>query len=183
LIECTGTNKDIHGIHQISGKIIIEGETKETFDYKVQPAFGSIYDPKALEVCGLTENEIKSYTHMHVVYPLVLAMLCRYIDLNDDKDKFFIVGYNVYFDAGFLGKWFKLNNGIKFFKQLFWFNVIDVMILASNHLMYKRPEMENFKQGTVAKFLGIKIDDAKLHDGEYDINVCHQIYDIVGGKY
>lgn len=43
----------------------------------------------------------------------------------------------------------------------------------------KRAEMENFKQGTVAKALGINVDDSKLHDALYDIEICKQICDIV----
>jgi DNA polymerase-3 subunit epsilon len=39
--------------------------------------------------------------------------------------------------------------------------------------------MENFKQGTVAKALGIEIDESRLHDALYDIQVCKSIYDIV----
>ena len=36
-LETTGTDIIKHGIHQISGKIIINGEVKETFDFKVCP--------------------------------------------------------------------------------------------------------------------------------------------------
>ena len=39
--------------------------------------------------------------------------------------------------------------------------------------------MENFKQGTVAKALGLQVDDTRLHDAEYDIEICKAIYDIV----
>ncbi len=46
-----------------------------------------------------------------------------------------------------------------------------------------RAQMENFKQGTVAKTLGIAIDDSKLHDALYDIEVCKAIYDIVCARY
>lgn len=36
-LETTGTLVNKHGIHQISGMIVIDGEVKETFDFKVQP--------------------------------------------------------------------------------------------------------------------------------------------------
>lgn len=39
--------------------------------------------------------------------------------------------------------------------------------------------MKDFKQGTVAKTLGIQVDDTKLHDALYDIEICKAIYDIV----
>lgn len=182
-LETTGTDSKKHGIHQISGEIIIDGEVRERFDYKVLPAHGAEYDPKALAVCGLTEDIIRSYPHMLTVYPSVLSMLCKYIDMGDDQDKFFIVGYNVNFDAAHFVQWFRVNNGFKHFKNLFWFNVIDVMVLATVHLMHRRHIIDNFKQGTVAKYLGIEVDDSKLHDGVYDIYILLQIYNIVCNKY
>lgn len=53
------------------------------------------------------------------------------------------------------------------------------MVLATPYLSEKRAEMENFKQGTVAKALGINVDDSKLHDALYDIEIYKQICDIV----
>lgn len=43
--------------------------------------------------------------------------------------------------------------------------------------------MVDFKQATVAKELGVKVDDVKLHDASYDIELCAKIYDRVCGKY
>lgn len=53
------------------------------------------------------------------------------------------------------------------------------MVLATPYLAAQRADMENFKQGTVAKALGIQVDDSRLHDAEYDIEICKAIYDIV----
>lgn len=53
-----------------------------------------------------------------------------------------------------------LQNGDKYFGSWFWSNSIDVMVLATPYLAAKRTEMENFKQGTVAKALGIQVDDS-----------------------
>lgn len=58
-----------------------------------------------------------------------------------------------------------------------------MMVMATSYLLDKRSEMENFKQGTVAKALGIQIEDSKLHDAMYDIDVCKAIYDVVSAKY
>ena len=53
------------------------------------------------------------------------------------------------------------------------------MVLATPYLAAKRGQMENFKQGTVAATLGIQVDENKLHDALYDIQLCRAIYDIV----
>ena len=50
------------------------------------------------------------------------------------------------------------------------------MVLATLRLLGVRPTMENFKLMTVAKTVGIQIDESKLHDAMYDIYLTREIY-------
>lgn len=182
-LETTGTLVNKHGIHQISGMVVIDGEVKETFNLHVQPNPQALIEPAALEVGGVTEAQIKAYPPMGVIYNQFVDMLSKYADRYNKKDKFFLVGYNnASFDNQFLRAWF-IQNDDKFFGSWFWANSIDVMVMATPYLAEQRADMENFKQGTVAKTLGIAIDDSKLHDALYDIEVCKAIYDIVCARY
>lgn len=168
-----------HGIHQLSGEIVIDGETKETFDFRVQPNPKAEIVQEALDVAGVTKEQILAYPPMGEVYKQFTALLDKYVSKYDKKDKFFLAGYNnASFDNQFLRAWF-LQNGDKYFGSYFWSNSIDVMVMATPFLAAYRPMMENFKQGTVAKALGIEVDDEKLHDALYDIKICRSIYDIV----
>ena len=165
-LETTGTQADKHGIHQLSGSIVINGEVKEKFDLRVQPHPGAVIEQGALDVAGVTQEQIMAYPPMRQVY-----------------DKFFLVGYNnASFDNQFLRAWFG-HNGDKYFGSWFWANSIDVMVIATPYLADRRSQMVNFKQGTVAKTLGITVEDDKLHDALYDIDICKAIYDIVCAKY
>lgn len=178
-LETTGTLVNKHGIHQISGEIVVDGEVKETFDFHVQPNPRAEITQEALDVAGVTKEQILAYPAMGVVYGQFTAMLSKYVDKFNKKDKFFLAGYNnAHFDNQFLRAWFLQNND-KYFGSWFWSNSIDVMVLATPYLAAQRSEMENFKQGTVAKALGIQVDDSKLHDALYDIQVCKAIYNIV----
>jgi len=182
-LETTGTLVNKHGIHQISGMVVIDGEVKETFNLHVQPNPQALIEPAALEVGGVTEAQIKAYPPMGVIYNQFVDMLSKYADRYNKKDKFFLVGYNnASFDNQFLRAWF-IQNDDKFFGSWFWANSIDVMVMATPYLAEQRADMENFKQGTVAKTLGIAIDDSKLHDALYDIEVCKAIYDKVCARY
>lgn len=183
-LETTGVNPGKNGIHQISGMIVIDGEIKETFDFKVQPNPKAVIEKAALEVAGVTEEQIKAYPPMQEVYKKqLIPMLSKYVDRYNKTDKFYLVGYNnAHFDNDFFRGFF-LQNGDKFFGSYFWANCLDVMVLASAFLAFERPQMENFKQSTVAKTLGIEVDDSRLHDAEYDIKICKAIYDTVCGKY
>lgn len=182
-LETTGTLVNKHGIHQISGMVVIDGEVKETFNLHVQPNPKALIEPTALEVGGVTEAQIKAYPPMGVIYNQFVEMLSKYVDRFNKKDKFFLVGYNnASFDNQFLRAWF-IQNGDNYFGSWFWANSIDVMVMATPYLADRRADMENFKQGTVAKTLGIAIDDSKLHDALYDIEVCKAIYDKVCARY
>nr|DAF67696.1 MAG TPA: DNA polymerase III subunit alpha [Caudoviricetes sp.] len=178
-LETTGTYPGKHGIHQMSGEVVIDGEIKEKFDFKVRPNPKAEILDEALAVAGVTREQIMSYPPMEEVFPQFVAILDKYVDRFDKKDKFFLAGYNIAsFDNQFLRGWF-LQNGDKYFGSWFWSNCLDVMVLATPYLAARRAEMENFKQGTVAKYLGIQVDDTKLHDALYDIEICKAIYDIV----
>lgn len=181
-LETTGTNPGKHGIHQISGQIVIDGVIKETFDFHVQPNPRAMIEDEALKVGGVTRKQILAYPPMQQVYQEFVAMLGKYVDKFNKKDKFFLVGYNnAAFDNQFLRGFF-LQNGDVYFGSWFWSNSIDVMVLASAYLATRRPEMENFKLSTVAKTLGIVVNDDSLHDAMYDIELTKAVFDIVTGN-
>ena len=178
-LETTGVNPAKNGIHQISGMIEIDGVEKERFDFHVQPNPKAIIEEQALSVAGVTREQVLAYPPMGEVHNELVAMLGKYVDKFNKKDKFFLVGYNnASFDNQFLRGFF-LQNGDNYFGSWFWSNSIDVMVLASQHLATCRHEMENFKLATVAKFMGINVDDEALHDAYYDIYLTREIYKLL----
>lgn len=182
-LETTGTLVSKHGIHQISGKVIIDGVEKESFNFHVQPNPKAQIEEAALQVAGVTKEQIMAYPPMGEVYKQFVDMCAKYVDRYNKNDKFFLAGYNIAaFDNQFLRAWF-IQNGDKYFGSWFWSNMLDVMVLATPYLAENRAAMENFKQGTVAKALGIVVDDNKLHDALYDIEICKAIYDKVSNRY
>lgn len=178
-LETTGTNPGKNGIHQISGEIVIDGVSKEQFDFRVQPNPKAIIEEEALKVAGVTREQVLAYPPMQQVHSEFVAMLEKYVDKYNKKDKFFLVGYNnAAFDNPFLRGFF-LQNGDQYFGSWFWSNTIDVMVLASAYLATRRPDMENFKLSTVAKTLGVDVESESLHNALYDINLTKAVFDIV----
>lgn len=181
-LETTGIKYWRNGIHQISGEIVIDGVTRESFNYKVCPHPRCEIEEEALRVCNVTREQIMAYTPMNEVYTDFVRMLSKYIDKYNKQDKFFLVGYNnASFDNYFLKAFFVQNND-NYFYSWFWINSIDVMVMASHHLMNVRHTMKDFKQETVARALGIELDPEKLHDAEYDIKLTKEIYQKVCGS-
>ena len=178
-LETTGLDCNKNGIHQISGKIVIDGETKEEFNFKVQPNPYAVIEEEALKVAGVTQEQVLAYEPMTSVYKKLTAMLEKYVKKYNKKDKFFLVGYNnAHFDNEFFREFFR-QNGDKYFGSWFWSNCFDVMVLATPFLAEKRADMENFKLSTVAAALGIDVQADSLHDAMYDIELTHKIFDIV----
>jgi DNA polymerase-3 subunit epsilon len=178
-LETTGTKFWKNGIHQISGAIVIDGEIKEKFDFKVRPYETALIEEEALKIANVTKEQIMEYPSMKEVYSKIITMLSKYVDKFNKKDKFHLVGYNnASFDNPFFRAFFVQNNDV-YFGSWFWSDSIDVMVLASYKLLNKRSELIDFKQSSVAKYLGIEIDDSKLHDAEYDIEICIKIFNML----
>lgn len=183
-LETTGLDPKLNATHQLSGKIIIDGNEVEKFDFHIQPFNGAAISPEALEVSGVTVDQIINYpAERDVFYDSLLPLLSKYVNRYDKNDKFYQLGYNVqHFDSQFLRAMFD-RQGIRFFGSYFWSNCLDAMLLATPALIDKRPAMPNFKQSTVAEYLGIKIDESRLHNANYDIELAQAIYDKVCGKW
>jgi DNA polymerase III subunit epsilon len=175
-LETTGVKFWRNGIHQISGAIEIDGEVKEEFNFHVQPYKDAAVELEALQIAGITKEDLEDYASFEDVYTEIVSMLSRYVDKFKKTDKFHIVGYNnAAFDNPFFRAFF-VQNGDNYFGSWFWSSAIDVMVLAAEKLKYERSKMPDFKLKTVAAFMGIEIDETKLHNATYDIYLTREIY-------
>lgn len=180
-LETTGVDLNIHAIHQMSGAIVIDGETKETFDFKIRPFDGAIIDDAAMTVGGVTAELLATYDGPMDVYIRLIRMLNKYCDKFNRQDKLFLAGYNVAsFDGPFLRKFFE-RCGDVYFGSWFWSVPLDVIVLAQEHLKHVRHTMKDFKLNTVAEKLGIAVDPSKLHDALYDIELTLAVYNVIIG--
>ena len=175
-LETTGVDPRKHGIHQIAGLVEVDGLIAEAFDIRAQPNPKAKIEPEALAVGGITEDDLVLYPPMREAFRDFKAILAKYLDKYDKRDKAWLVGYNNRgFDDVFLRAWFG-QNGDEYFGSWFWSDTVDVMVLASQYLMSKRRDMPNFRLGTVAEYAGIETDKGRLHDAAYDVNLTRQLY-------
>jgi DNA polymerase III subunit epsilon len=174
-VETTGTDHKIHAIHQISGIIEIDGIIKETFDFNIKPFEGAVIDEEALEIGGVSVETIMQYPEATVIYGKLMSIFTKYINKFDKTDKFVLIGYNVHFDKNFLSE-FWLRNNDKYFFSLCWGSHIDIMSMAMLHLEKIRHELVDFKLMTVVKHFCIIIDEDKLHNSLYDIEISRTLF-------
>ena len=180
-LETTGFGFDKCAIIQI-GAILIDLKTDMTLEpidavnLKMKPAKGKWIDRRALEINGISIDEMNSWQDPKIAYEKLIKFLDKHVDKFNKMDKIKLIGYNsMHFDIDFLRQFFK-DNGDEFFGSYFWSDSIDVMSEASRYLTFYRPIMNSFKLGNVAKTLGIKIDEKSLHDGLYDIKLTYKIF-------
>ncbi len=178
-LETTGTKFWKNSIHQIGGMIVIDDSIKEEFNFKVAPFERAEIEDEALAVSGVTKEQIMAYPSMAEVHKSLTGILANHVDKFNKNDKFHLVGYNnSSFDNPFLRAFF-VQCKDNYFGSWFWSDTIDCMVLASNALRQERSKMLNFKLHTVAKQLGIEVDETKLHDAVYDLRLTKEIFDLV----
>jgi DNA polymerase-3 subunit epsilon len=188
-VETTGTDPERHGLIQISGCVQIGEEVKECFDYYVRPYPQDMIEDTALEVTGIDRRQFLPPDHPEQlavpgqefddpqnVYARLAIMLGQYVDKFNRSDKFQFVGYNAHsFDMPFLRKFWE-KNGDRFFGSWFWYPCLDVMLVWAQILQMSRAELTNFKLATVARHCGLKVDDTRLHDSQYDIELTRDLW-------
>ena len=175
-VETCGLKPNLHSIHQLSAIIEIDGRVVETLDLKMRPHPKSKIEPMALSTCGVTEEQIRAYPDPVQQFKRLKAVLAKYVDPHNPKDKMFRAGFNnAKFDNEFLVTWFALNNDESHF-MYFWPDCIDVMVLASSYLAPIRHTLPSFKLHRVATTLGITLDNTKLHNALYDVELTREIH-------
>lgn len=179
--ETTGLDPKKSSIIQLSGVMEINGRIVEEFDFKLRPHPKAVIEPEALTVNGKTMDEIMAYNLFEVGHKDFVSLLDRHIDRFDKRDKAYLVGYNNRkFDDEFLRMLFTLS-GDNYFGSWFWPDSLDVMVLASQYLIGRRPFMPSFQLERVAIELGIIPKKSSLHDSKYDSQLTREIYQIVTG--
>lgn len=176
-LETTGTKAHKHSLVQLAMILEENGIEVDRINLKVRPHPKALIEKEALAVIGKTEEELMSYTAQDEQLKVFVNWISTYINPYDKENRPFLVGYNnAGFDNKFLSTWFELNDQIERRFSYFWGNTIDVMVMATDHLKDVRHEMINFKMHRVAEYLGIEIDNEKLHDAFYDTILVREIY-------
>lgn len=166
-IESTGIDANKNAIIQLAGAIEINGAIKEEFDIKIRPFPGAVVDPKALEVHGITVDEMMTWPDQHIAHRQFTDILSKYVNKFDREDKFTPCGYAARFDCEFIGAFFN-RCGDKYWGAWQNWRIIDIMSvvywLRSLRIV---PELINYKLVTVCEYFGIPLPEA--HDALADI--------------
>lgn len=172
--ETTGTDPKLHGIIQFSAIGTIDGREVDRIDIKIQPFTNDVIEDTALEVNGVTREELFASDRLtpKAAHAMIVAFLGRYCDKFKREDKFFWMGYKAAFDADFVREFF-IKNGDTYYGSWFFTPPLCVMMLGAYLLQKHRSQMENFKLRTVFNFLYPEMaqywTEEEWHDSLFDI--------------
>lgn len=179
--ETGGPNPRECCLLQLSGAIEIDNQIKEKFNMFMRP-FPN--DPPITEEATnkhkITADIIAAnpdkFIDPETAFANFKQLLQKYVDPFNKKDKFHFVGYNCQsFDDPVLRTFFSRNKD-NYYGSWFWYPTIDVMQLYAAEWISYRHDMKNFQLMTVAKSAGIKIDESRLHDGLYDVQITRELF-------
>ena len=186
-LETTGLQPLVNGIHQIAGIIEIDGNVKEEFNINMRPSEFHIIEPEALATSNLTLDDIMNNPYSQEEgFSEFARILSKYVNpyvKATEKDRIFRVGYNsASFDNNFLQQFFKNNNQDRSFFSFFYTDSPDVMVLCSDRFIDERRSFDNFKLSTLARRFGLPVNESRLHEALYDVELTRMVYKCLKGK-
>lgn len=175
-IETTGVNAHQHGIHQLAGKIEIDGEVAETFDIRMAPHPLAVINPEALKKSKVTYKEIMAYQSMDIAYRQFYDIVTRFVNTMDFTDRMFIAGYNSQtMEKLFIENWLA-QLGSKMWKTCFHNITLDISCFAAVDLLMKGSLPNTLVMDVVAAEYGIIVDREKQHEASYDNEIAIKIF-------
>lgn len=177
--ETTGLDARKNDLVQVSGFIEIGLERLEEFDFYMRPNEGQEINKEALNCNNLTLDQVKGFPDPKLQLAKLFEKLLNHLPKGE---KYHLMGYNVKFDEQFF-YWSSRRSG---FADLYYKIIdprsIDVMSLSLAYFAKTNTNLENYKQGTVAKGLNIELDEKSLHNSMYDVEICYKIYNKIMNK-
>jgi len=185
-LETTGTNTKTSAVTQIGAIKDVGGEIKERFEILLKPHKDAEIDPKALEVTGITMEDLyenpNRVDHKKAYWEFMEFCGFKRNMRVYPSNRAFGAGYNILaFDNPVMHELGFRSGDLYSYAKFHW-PVIDVASLAADFLRTDRAKMKNFKLATVAAELGIEVDNSRTHDAMYDIELTRTIYYVVRNK-
>ena len=169
--ETTGLSAIKNGIIQIAGIIEINNEEMRSFNIKIKPFESDIIKQEALDISGITLEDINGFEDPETAYNSIISMFDNYIDKYDKNDKFIVCGYNVRFDIDFLKEFFVKNGNDYLFS--YFGQIRDPFPIIQYLSSMGKINTFNNKLSTVCEYFGIDIKNA--HDAMADIQATRSL--------
>lgn len=167
--ETTGLDPVKNDIWQLAAEVDVDGQVVEKFEIKCQPRSIANCSEQALEVGGITRDQLMQLQEPQVAFMQLEVFLGRH-----GKAKFYPGGYKVAdFDSPFLQKFF-LKAGSNSYSSWFYWYPIDVYYLTLAAHAAAGVMLPKYKLVDVCAHYGIPLTGA--HDARYDIQATRELF-------
>lgn len=175
--ETTGVDPVKNGIIQIAFVVEIDGVVVEQKEFKARPFPSDLIEETALEVNGITKEQLMNYPKPFDMYDDILKMLDRHCDKFDRTDKFYPAGYNVRFDVNFLAEFFrKCGSKYGIGTYINW-KCVDPFPLMHMLDYAGKIALPDYKLQTVCNHFGVNL--ANAHDAVSDVLATRELISIM----
>lgn len=174
-LETSSNDKEKCGLVQLSASIDYDDVEVDKIVLYSNLFQEDICVPEAFEKNGIDISKLKTFPSPLKTYEEFILFLEKHIDRYNKADKLTVVAYKQDFDNTVLRRFF-LKCKDEWFGSWFWVPWIDAMSIAMCYLQRERHHLENFKLETVSRYLGLRVDNKKTHDADYDRLLCRKIY-------
>jgi DNA polymerase III epsilon subunit-like protein len=166
--ETSGLDPEKHAILEIAIIPIINGHKEEPFVSYIKPHAGAVLDPRAMDINGLTFQQVQSFPDGEEVLDKLIKWLYNH------ETVFNLLGHNVSFDRKFLYKLFCSYGRHSDFVTLIDSGDICTLEMAKRTFNGKSLKPSSNKLGDLCKFFDIKLLDA--HSALPDIEATYKVY-------
>lgn len=171
-VETTGLDAKENDIITFAGIVEIDGKIVDQIYLKMQPHNWDNIEQRALDVNGITREELKTFQTPQEAHKKLISFLSKHVNRYNKNDKYQPSGYNVTFDMLFLAEFFKKCND-KYFGAWIDYHKLDVATLVMFFKLKGVLKLEKYRLAYVAEALGIPL---KAHDAQEDILATREIF-------
>lgn len=172
-VESTGVDPIVNDIIQISGIVEINDEVKEEFNFRVQPHSYENISKEALEVNGITIEQMKEYPTPQETLSKLIKIFDKYVFKFNKSDKFFPVGHNIRFDIDFLFQFCKKCN-FNYLGSYLDYHKADTMGLLMSLMIARKIPVSGIKLVNACEENNIELLSA--HDALADIRATRLLW-------
>lgn len=155
-----------------------DGQIKELdrLGLDIRPNDNLLIQERTLWTCGLTRSDLIHYMKESEALQRFIDFLDSKADKSKPNDKIYLAGYNIAsLDMHFIKELFERNGNLNF-RNYFFVQPLDLMIIGAYALMEKRNRMENMHIENVARAFGTEPEAEETYTTMKKSELCMEIY-------
>lgn len=173
-VETSGLDPNRNSIVQIALIIEARGLTLEWSSY-MRPWPGAEIEDQALAVNGLSREQVQSFPSHLSVFSEFVAVMEKFVDKFDRRDKFWFRAYNASFDMSFVHAWARACGEKYLMSFIRWPEQCVAQAISIKH-PDRWARLQSRKLGAVCQEFGVALGE-NAHDALADVRATKALWE------